>query len=186
MNSLYVTAMCDAQTEIMSYECYRLFLRDYYENKKKQRGGYSYRKFSRDFGFSSANHLYLVIEGKRNLSDDAIVRIKSLIKGTAQEKRYFETLVRYNQATTDVEKQKNKAKLDDIKAMCRAVVDDKKYSYLSGWHIPVIREMIALKGFVPSLDWVEKNIYPPVKRAKIREAFQILQKLGMLEKKAGR
>ena len=55
------------EPDILQYTNYRVFLRDYYEYKKKTSTAFSLRFFAEKAGLSSHAHLKLAIDGKRNI-----------------------------------------------------------------------------------------------------------------------
>ena len=58
---------------ITEYEDYRLYLRDFYEERKKT-SVFSWREFAKLAGFSSSGYLKLVCDGKTRLSKIGAVR----------------------------------------------------------------------------------------------------------------
>ena len=56
------------EPDILQYTNYRVFLRDYYEYKKKTSTAFSLRFFAEKAGLSSHAHLKLAIDGKRNIT----------------------------------------------------------------------------------------------------------------------
>ena len=47
---------------ILEYKDYRLYIQDYYDERKRQ-GAFSWREFCKNAGFSSPNFLQLVCKG---------------------------------------------------------------------------------------------------------------------------
>lgn len=165
---------------ILNYSDYRLFLKDLYQAKKSSRAGYSYRRFAADLGFNPSNYIHLVITGKRNLSPEAVDKIKSKLKWTAQQKKYFINLVLHNQSESAEQKLAYQNELDKILGKKRQVINPDRYAYFSTWYIPVIREILVLKGFTSSLDWIAHKLKPRVDKPLIKEALQILARLKMI------
>jgi len=64
---------------IYDYVNYRDFLRDFYREKKTENPSFSYQQFARSAGFGSKSFLPHVIEGKKNLSDDSLFRLKTVV-----------------------------------------------------------------------------------------------------------
>jgi len=171
---------------ILNYQDYREFLREVYSEQKKRLPRYSYRKFSEDLGFKASNYLHLVLKGERNLSLDAVGRIKNSFHWSAQEKKYFHHLVLLNQASTPKEREKNQTQLDKLLTGKRKLLDADEHLYFSNWFIPVIREIISLKQFVKNLNWIAKKLQPKVTESQVKEAIQTLERLGMVEKDKGK
>lgn len=167
---------------LFSYTDYRAFLKELYLQKKSSRAGCSYRKFAEGMGFTASNYLHLVIAGKRNLSHDAIQKIKKNNSWSAQQKKYFENLVLYNQASEEKERQKYFGELEKILGKKRQVLNPDQYAYFSNWYIPVLREILTLKDFEADLGWIVHKLQSKVEKVKIKEALQILARLKMIVK----
>lgn len=171
---------------ILNYDNYREFLKDLFIFKKDLSGKYSYRKFAKDLGFKASNYLHLVLTNKRNLSMEAINKIKSHIKWNAQEKKYFENLVFLNQTNNEKEKERRLKNLQNILGKRRSLLNKDQYTYFSKWYIPVIREMLTLRNFVSSLNWISKKLEPRIEEKKVLEAIRILERLKMVAKEKGK
>ena len=138
--------MSDRLLDIFSYESYRTLLSEYYRRKKEVQPHFSYRAFSRRTGFKAPNHLKRVIDGERNLSDDASLRYAEAMSLDAEETTFFCTLVRWEQSTEKEEQETLQAKL---RAMARyrsaKKLDEAFSSYHSHWYIPAIFELTEIR-----------------------------------------
>lgn len=170
---------------VLDYDDYRLFLKDLYLARKTSRAGYSYRRFAEDLGFTPSNFIHLVISGKRNLSQEAIDKIKARLKWTAQHKKFFQNLVFFGQSVHEAKRERYRAELDKILGKRRAILNPDQDAYFSNWYVPVIRELLALKGFVSDLSWIAHKLKPRVERVKVQEALRVLARLKMIVKREG-
>src|SRR5664279_1428769 len=89
---------------ITSYVDYREYLRDFFEQKKRELRFYSYRLFSQRAGLKSPNFLKLVIMGERNLSKQSVLKFARALGINKKETEYFENLIFFNQSKTLEEK----------------------------------------------------------------------------------
>lgn len=171
---------------IFKYLDYRHFLKDFYREKKEARGsGFSFRVFSRQAGFAAPNFLQLVMEGKRNLSPDGIVRFIKGLHLSRDEARFFENLVRFNQSTTDEEKNRWYEKLAQSKRYreIRKIEID-QFIYYSRWHFTAIRELVLLPEFKEDPAWIAHRLSPPIKPKEAKEGLELLVGLGFLKRNA--
>lgn len=53
------------------------------------------------------------------------------------------------------------------------------FSYISHWHQVAIRELVALPGFRPEVEWIAEHLVFPVARAEIEAALRDLPRLGV-------
>src|SRR5688572_30102358 len=90
--------MKDNEIEIFAYDNYRAFLKDFYEAKRKTAEKISFRQFARLAGFNSPSFLKMVIDGKRNLSNESIGKVASALRFNKEEAEFFNHLVLFNQA----------------------------------------------------------------------------------------
>src|SRR4051812_39858352 len=91
--------------EIYHYENFRKYLSDFYDSKKAIDKKFSFRYFARSAGLASPSSLKRVIDGERNLTDEAVEKFAIALGLNKEEKEFFEKLVRFNQTKSSEEKQ---------------------------------------------------------------------------------
>ena len=173
------------EPDILQYTNYRVFLRDYYEYKKKTSSAFSLRFFAEKSGLSSHAHLKLAIDGKRNITKNTVVKLISGLNLDAKRAAYFESLVFFNQAKNDKEKQIYYAQL--LKASPRSKLrslEKAQFRIFREWYHSVILEMTSLKGFNAAPEWISKHVMGGVSPVQIAESLKILLDLGLLVKTA--
>lgn len=173
------------EPDVLQYTNYRVYLRDYYEFKKKTTRAFSLRYFAEKSGISSHAHLKLTMDGSRNITN---VTVNKLIRGIGLENQraaYFENLVFFNQATSDVDKKLYYAQL--LKASPRSKLhkmDRAQFRLFREWHHSVILEMVSLKDFRTNPNWVAKRLRNLVTPQQVEESFKLLLEIGLLVKTA--
>ena len=173
------------EPDILQYTNYRVFLRDYYEYKKKTSTAFSLRFFAEKAGLSSHAHLKLAIDGKRNITKNTVTKLIHGLGLANQRAAYFESLVFFNQAQTDADKQIYYAQL--IKASPRSKLhkmDKAQFRIFQEWHHSAILEMVGLKDFRPIPDQISKKLRGLVTPAQVTESLNLLLELGLLVKTA--
>ena len=173
------------EPDILQYTNYRVFLRDYYEYKKKTSTAFSLRFFAEKAGLSSHAHLKLAIDGKRNITKNTVTKLIHGLGLENQRAAYFESLVFFNQAQTDADKQIYYAQL--IKASPRSKLhkmDKAQFRIFQEWHHSAILEMVGLKAFRPIPDQISKKLRGLVTPAQVTESLNLLLELGLLVKTA--
>ncbi len=175
--------------DLFRYLDYRHYLKDFYRDKKKERGSrFSFRSFSRLAGFSSPNFLKLVMEGKRNLGPDGIRKFLKALRLNKEEAAFFEHLVCFNQSSSDLERNEQYQKLANSKRYreIRQIEKD-HFVYYSHWHYAAIRELVLLPEFKENHEWISRKLFPPITPREAGVALELLQKLGFLKRnKSGR
>ena len=173
------------EPDVLQYTNYRVFLRDYYEFKKKTVPAFSLRFFAEKAGLSSHAHLKLAIDGKRNITKNTVVKLVQGLNLENQRAAYFESLVFFNQAKNDTERQVYYAQL--LKASPRSKLhkmDKAQFRIFREWHHSVILEMVALKDFRPIPEQISKRLRGLITPAQAMESLNLLLELGLLVKTA--
>lgn len=170
--------------QIFEYNDYRLFLKDYYKEKKKTCGYFTYRYFAKIADFSSPVFIKLVIDGKSNLRLQSIKKLANAINLNNTESKYFTALVQFNQAKTVKKKKEYYVVLRMLnKEYGVQVLDSSQYDYYTKWFHSVLRELAPnIKGKADPKT-LGKLVIPPLKARETKEAIKLLLKNGLLEEK---
>ena len=115
-----VLPLLPAAPVLGEYTDYRAYLKDVYEYRRTLESTglrpYSYSNFSAAADIKSPNYLKLIIEGRRNLSDDMITRFAKALRLNRTDCEEFRALVRYGQATQPIERNQYLKELADLRA----------------------------------------------------------------------
>lgn len=169
--------------KIFEYRDYRVFLKEWYQQAKKSRGSYSYRLFAKKAGFQSSNFLMLVIQGKRNLTEESLTKFIIGLNLNKQEQEFFRNLVYFNQAKTHLAKDLyykrllQTKKYDQLKS-----IEKQQYEYFSTWYHPVVRELVVSKDFDGTPEWISHRLMPTVSPLQISKSIDLLESLGFIKK----
>ncbi len=105
---------------VSHYTDFRIFLRDVYEFRRQTEStglrAYSYSTFSAAADIKSPNYLRLIIDGRRNLSDDMIARFARALRLNKSESEEFKVLVLYGQASDPMQRNRFLKELADLRA----------------------------------------------------------------------
>lgn len=166
---------------VMEYQNFRLFMRDYY-TERKVRSGFTWRDFTKASGYSSPVYLKLVCDGKTNLSEVGIERVAQAIGLVGVDLQYFRALVNFNQ---EKDSQKKKAFFKELRAIAKessmALVGEDQYDYYESWVNPVVREMAPqMPGATPAQ--MASQLAFNTQTADVKKSLSLLQKVGLLNK----
>ncbi|WP_413586243.1 TIGR02147 family protein [Bdellovibrio sp. HCB274] len=168
--------------EIARYTCYRAFLRDFFEYKKSLRSGFSYRQFANLVGLKSPNYLQLVIQEKRNLTETTGRRLAEALKLNAKEVSYFEALIRLQNAENDEERTKAQKNVHAcLKKLLAQFVQLDASEILNKWYHLLVREMVLLKGFEPSGEYISKKMNGIISVEEAERSLKFLLNSGYLK-----
>lgn len=170
-----------ARPNIFEYGDYRKFLEDSYHYLKANHRQFSFRYFSKRAGFSSPNFLKLVIEGKRNLSDDSIPGFAQALKLAKSESEFFTHLVHFSQAKTP------SARAESAQAMMRSKtylkihpLQQAEYAYYACWYYIPVRELVNTLEFEESAEWVSQRLRPRITNEEASKALRDLEALRLI------
>ncbi len=168
---------------IFEYENYRSFLKDYFIYCKQCKPQFSYRYFAQKAGFRSPNFLKLAMDGKRNLSSLSIEQFCKAFKLSSVESEYFMCLVHFNQSENEAQKVQWAQKILRSKGLQKIhPLRQAEYSYYAHWYYIPIREMILLKNFNESPNWIAQQFHPPLEDDQVRKALEHLLQMGLIER----
>ena len=143
---------------------------------------YSYEKFAEDLGFSATNILHQVIRGHRNLTIKSAEKIIKKLELKKFEKKYFLTLIEYNNSNDSKIRDTKFDELMDLKRqLIPGEIDKFWLEYVSEWYHPVIREMILMKDFKNDAKWIANKITPNIRPEQVKKSLELLLKLGLIE-----
>lgn len=168
--------------QIYDYMDYREYLKDYYENLKKQDKKFSQRYLALKLGVKSSGFLSEVINGKRNLSQNNVLQWLKVLRLDKDASCYFDNLVHFNQAESLSEKSYWLQKLMDSKKVHLSVLNKDLYEYFSKWYYTAIHEMFFYYHDVVDPKQIALLVNPPIKVDEAKNAITLLERLGMIEK----
>lgn len=167
---------------VVEYVSYRDYLRALYFAAKKRLNSYSYLRFADDLGFSLTNVMRLVIIGKRPLTSKAAEKIAKALELHGVTRRYWTTMVKYNNARLPAEREKIFRTLMGYKTkVLPSQLDQTQMEYLSEWYHPVIREMVGLKDFDGNPQWIKDRLAFPLRLEQIKKSLEILERLQVIQ-----
>ncbi|MEO6094785.1 MAG: TIGR02147 family protein [Fibrobacteria bacterium] len=174
---------------IYDYTNFRLFLKDYYEEQKAEKG-FTYRDFSRLTGMNSTSWLLHLIKGTKNLSADSVVRVAKALKLNKAETEYFENMVPFTQARTNGVKDHYYQRMLGLKRKLKiAKIGEEQYDYYTKWYHPVVRSMVTKIDFGDAKSGYDfillgRCLMPPIPAREAMKSVLLLEKLGLIGKDA--
>ncbi len=138
---------------LATYTDFRQYLKDVYDYRRALDGAtlrpYSYSNFSAAADIKSPNYLKLIIEGKRNLSEDMMIRFARALRLNKAEAGEFVALVRYGQAVDPMERNKFLRELSELRAkrdLQDGLIDQASWEKVPSWIGWVLYAMADQKG----------------------------------------
>lgn len=167
---------------IFDYIDYRQYLKDAYDERRKESAKFSYRFIAGKVGFSSPGFFANVLSGKKDISLKLVLKFAELFRLGRKEKEYFENLVLFNKATGASEKKEYLDRLLAMRGSRVKKVEAHQWEYFQKWHHTAVRELIALKPFKGDYRALAGMTNPPITVQEARTSIELLERLGLIRK----
>lgn len=169
--------------EIFRYLEYATWLGAVFEALQASDSEMTHRRFSKQCGYQSAGAMSLIISGKRRISDAGARRIAKALRLTAAERDHLLLMVAYEQADSFEERQRLLKKM----AAAKRFADEwqrsiSSFEFYGSWHLPVVREIVSLDGFVEDPKWIARAVHGRMTPTQAEKAIETLLRLGHLER----
>lgn len=139
--------------DVADYLDYRKLLADFFAYRRKQTEGeirpYNYQMFSAAADIRSPNYLKMIIEGKRNLSDDMITRFAKAMGYHKEQTEQFRVLTQMNQSEDSATRNLLMRKLSEMRVSQKiktGEIDKKTWEKIPNWVAWVIYAMVDQQG----------------------------------------
>ena len=167
---------------IVEYRDYRQYMRDFYEERKRN-SYFTWREFASLSGFVSPTYLKLVCDGKTRLSKPGVAKVARAMGLEGFDYTFFALLVKFENAKTDGEKESALQELEREARMNRIrLVDADAIRYYESPLYPIVRELAPL---MPSATFGEmaSKIKSAATAIDVREVLQFLVRADLLRNK---
>lgn len=168
---------------VYSYMDYRAFLRDFYQYQKSLRASYSYQ-FIADKVSIDRSLIIRIFNGKRHLSSKNIESFIKLVGLNNKEGFYFRELVLYCKAEKEADIKKHMERLLALTPTKQRVLRSSEFQYFQHWYYAAIRSLLEFYHFTDDYRALAQTLKPKISVPQAREAIDLLQKLGLIEKQS--
>lgn len=170
---------------LFAYSDYRLYLQDWYAEKKQANTHFSFRLWAEKSGFKARDYLMRVMRGDRNLSLDGIEKLSEYFHFSEKQIEYFRALVAFNQAEEPIAKEKAWQKLSQIsKIGVHQKIRREQFEYFSSWHYAALRSLLPVTDCGDDWEKVGRWFDPILSAKQVKDSVDLLLKLGLLQRKA--
>lgn len=172
-------------SNIYNFTDYRDFLKDRYRQLKDSDPVFSFRHFSKQAGFGSPNYLKLVMDGKRNLSQDAIAKFAKGLRLDNHEAEYFRYMVEFSQCENAQKKKVYEAKLVYLRELFKVkTLIPELYDYYHDWYHAAIREVVRKGNVKNDPAAIAQSLVPAISTEQAKASLDLLLKLKFVEETA--
>lgn len=163
--------------ELSQFLNYREYLKSYYLFRKKSSERdirpYSYQVFSAGANIKSPNYLKMIIEGRRNLSDDMIGKFAKALALSKDQIEEFRLLVLMNQSDDTAARNVYLKSLSELRVeqkLKSGEIDRKTWEKIPNWTAWVIFAMIDQHGVQWRMADIKKILRPKASEDEIEKA----------------
>ena len=166
---------------VFDYLDYREFLRDYYREKKREKPFFSYRYIGNRVGMDSS-YVIKVLQGNLHVSRKKIPNFIKLLDLNESEADYFETLVHFCRAKTDLERKPFFDKLFSIATVKAQTLEAHHYEFFQKWYYSAIWAIIDGSPFGGNFKALAQQCSPEITVWDAKRAVRLLEKLKFIAK----
>lgn len=166
---------------VFDYIDYRVFLREFYESKKKEIPYFSLRYIGNRVGMDPGNIVKL-FQGKRNLSKKLIAGFITLCKFNTKEAKYFEALVKFGKAKKENEVKRLFEELISIKDILPVKVRADRYEFYRKWYYTAVAALLNFYEFRGDYKALASQLTPPISVKQAKESIRLLEKLTFIKR----
>jgi len=168
--------------DIFLYDNYRVLLKDLTAYHKSINPNFSHRYFASKSGFATSSFLKLVIDGKRNLTNESILKISRGFDFSEQEKFFFEKLVYFNQSKNFKDKNYYYKQLIAIPKFTKFhILSREQNEYFSKWYHCVVRELCVMFNGSLTSKQIADMLIPRITVIEVNESLNLLKKLELIK-----
>ncbi len=173
--------------EIYHYMQTSSLLRDKFQEKKKRNAAFSIRSWANQMGLQSHGSLQQILAGKRTLPKKYIPLISRSLQFSVEEMGYFETLVDFEKAKNQEERDYYYQKLTQLRPTNEevTVLEIENYKYFQNPLHAIVRTMMDRKDFCSDPSWIKEQLRMKVTENEIKDVLKRLITLGLVEEKEG-
>ena len=167
---------------IFDFVDYRSFLGFLFELIKNKKPKYSYSDFSVDLGFSNTNFSYLLVTGKRNISEESGNIIAKKLKFNARETKYLLYCIHYQHHPSLEKRTYYYDKIIELRLKYGGGdFNDLQVEYLSKWYHQVILELIIVQPEMTNSKKIAELLRPNIRPLEAEKSLQVLEKLKFIK-----
>ena len=172
--------------DVYSYEDFRKFLEDSFEEKRKAHlesgaGKFTHRLLAAAAGFANPGYFNDVVKGRRPLSDKAAEKVAAVFELKPGEAEYFRLLVEYGQNKHPAEQQELYQQMLFRRNRSSFVrLNPVNSKYYQDYHYPLVRSAIQVFEFRGNYEELSKFIRPSVPVATLKKCVRDLCEWGLL------
>jgi uncharacterized protein (TIGR02147 family) len=172
-----------SRPDLHEHSDFRVYLRSMFEWQRRRRNpAFLQREILKRMGVSSTGFLSNVLAGRKNLSPTQIRRLVEVMELSDSDALYFEALVHLGQARDDLERKDWLERLAQLRSVPLDTLPESDLGFFSRSEAVFLYELLTFTEFDGDAESLGRRFDPPVSGDRIRQALEILQSVGLLER----
>ena len=174
--------------DLSMYTDFRDYLNDFYkfkiETSSSMVRAYSYATFSASANIKSPNYLKLIIEAKRNLSEDMIIKFARALELNKEQASELRALVLFNQAKEPLLRNQYLKVLAEIRVKAKiknGEIEAKKYKQIPSWVSYALYALLDQQGVEFTVDVLFERLKSKATKDEIKSCLSKLEENGQIE-----
>lgn len=165
--------------DLFAYTDYRVYLREFYENRKESNPIWSYRFMATRLEMDPGQ-LVKILQGKLHLPQRALGAAIKLCGLDARQAAFFEELVRFSRARTADESSRSYERLNALRGVPSGALSQDQADYYRSWHHTVVRALLGMAPFRGDWETLGALCMPPLTPDEARSSVELLERLGIV------
>jgi uncharacterized protein (TIGR02147 family) len=178
--------MLKSEVHLFQFTDYRKYLAWYYDYKKANTRGFSYRAFALKAGLKSSGFYIDLVKGNKNLSSKMAASFATAMGLKNKEVSYFLAMVEYNHATTEASQKEWFARMALYLPKELKTIRLSQQEYYRKWFYVAIREALSVLEVKDDYSELSQFLTPPLTTQQTKDAILLLQNLNLVHKIEGR
>lgn len=172
----------DKYIDIYKFTHFRKYLDEYQAARSKVEPSFSRTEICNLLGLPKTRSYFAdVLRGKK-VSPRMVAKFIEVLGLDKKEAKYFETMVKVDQAKTDALRKAAMEELLQQHPNPENILNTDAYEYYNHWHNSALFAILDAMDVGDDLTPVQKRIFPKVTLGKLKDSLELLQRLGLARK----
>lgn len=165
---------------IYTYSDYRLYIKDFIQEKRSHNPSFSDRCAALKIGISSGS-LTRILNGTRHVGESVANKMIEFLGLRKNEGQYFLLLVKYAKADNEAKRTEVYQLIKNLQLQLHSIIPEDKHLFFENWYNLAIYELLRVKPEINNLQNIGDNLIPIVSESKIKKSIDLLLQLGYIE-----
>jgi len=165
--------------DLKQYWDYRVYLKDLYDERKRDDWFFSYRFFGAKLGVNPG-YLVKVLQGQAHLARRSLDTLIDFLKLQGSQAELLEALFVFTKAVQPSERHNAYEKIMQLKGFPTGLVQHDQSEYFRKWYYPVVRSLVGLPNEKADSESLAARLEPAISVDEAQNALLILEQLGMI------